>query len=237
MVSFGRKRPSRIALRERVLDFRLDRALEGARAVDRVEADLGELAHRGVRDLEAEVHLREALLQRGELDARDLLDVLLAERVEHHHLVDAVHELGPELVLHLGHHRELHHLVVASGHALDHLRAEVGGHDEHGVLEVDRAPLAVGEAPFVEHLQQHVEHVGVRLLDLVEQDHRVGLASHLLGELPALLVADIARRRADQPRDRVLLHVLGHVDADEVVDRVEQELGERLRQLGFARRL
>ena len=32
------------------------------------------------------------------------------------------------------------------------------------------AALAVGQAPVVEHLQQHVEDVGVRLLDLVEQD-------------------------------------------------------------------
>ena len=54
------------------------------------------------------------------------------------------------------------------------------------------------EAAVVEHLQQHVEHVGVRLLDLVEQDHAVGLAAHRLGQVAALLVADVARRRADQ---------------------------------------
>ncbi len=36
-------------------------------------------------------------------------------------------------------------------------------------------PLAVGEATVVEHLQQQGEHVGVGLLDLVEQHHRVGL--------------------------------------------------------------
>ena len=162
------------------------------------------------------------------------LDLLLGQRVEHHHLVDAVDELGPEMRLHLAHHRELDHLVVAVGHLLDHVRAEVRGHHDHRVLEVDRAALAVGQAAVVEHLQQRVEHVRVRLLDLVEQDHRVGLAAHLLGELAALVVADVARRRADQARDRVLLHVLGHVDADQVVLGVEQERGERLAQLGLA---
>ena len=95
------------------------------------------------------------------------------------------------------------------------MRAEVRGHHDHGVLEVDGAALAVGHAAVVEHLQQHVEHVRVRLLDLVEQDHAVGLAAHRLGQVAALLVADVARRRADQPRDRVLLHELGHVDADQ----------------------
>ena len=108
------------------------------------------------------------------------------------------------------------------------------GHDDHRVLEVHGAPLRVGEPAVVEDLQQHVEDVVVRLLDLVEEHHRVGLAAHRLGELAALLVADVARRRADQPRHGVLLHVLGHVDAHHVLLAVEERLGERLRELGLA---
>jgi hypothetical protein len=41
----------------------------------------------------------------------------------------------------------------------------------------------------------------VGLLDLVEQHDRVGAAADLLGELAALLVADIAGGRADQAAD------------------------------------
>ena len=85
---------------------------------------------------------------------------------------------------------------------------------EDRVAEVDRAALAVGEAAVVEHLQQHVEDLGVRLLDLVEQDHRVRAPAHGLGELAALLVADVAGRGADEARDGELLAVLAHVDAD-----------------------
>ena len=96
--------------------------------------------------------------------------------MEHDDVVDAVDELGPEVLLHDLHHRLLHLRVVRlAGHLLDHLRAEVRGHDDHGVAEVDGAALAVGQAAVVEHLQQHVEHVRVRLLDLVEQHHRVRL--------------------------------------------------------------
>ena len=114
------------------------------------------------------------------------------------------------------------------------LGADVRRQDDDRVAEVDRAALAVGQASVIEHLQQHVEHVGVRLLDLVEQDHLVGAAAHRLGERAALLVADVARRRADEPRDRVLLHVLAHVDANQRALVVEQERGQRLRQLGLA---
>ena len=83
-----------------------------------------------------------------------------------------------------------------------------------GVAEVDRATLTVGQAAVVEHLQQQVEHVRVRLLDLVEQHDRVRVAAHALGELPGLVVADVSRRGADEPRHGVPLAELAHVEAD-----------------------
>ena len=116
----------------------------------------------------------------------------------------------------------------------EEVAAEVRGHDDHGVPEVHRAAVAVGEAAVVEQLQQHVEDVAVRLLDLVEQDHGVRAPPHGLGQLAALVVADIAGRRADEARHRVLLHVLGHVDADHGALVVEEELGQRPRQLRLA---
>ena len=61
-----------------------------------------------------------------------------------------------------------------------------------------------------------------------------GLAAHRLGELAALVVADVARRGADQAGDGVPLHELGHVDADQRVLVAEHELGQRPGQLGLA---
>ena len=112
--------------------------------------------------------------------------------------------------------------------------AEVRGHDDQRVAEVDRAALAVGQAAVVEHLQQHVEDIGMRLLDLVEEHDLIGPAPHRLGQRAAFLIADIARRRADQAGDRMLLHVFRHVDAHQRVLVVEQEVGERLGELGLA---
>ena len=107
-------------------------------------------------------------------------------------------------------------------------------HDQDGVAEVDRAALAVGETALFQDLQQRVEHVGVGLFDLVEQHHAERLAPHGLGELAALFVADVAGRRTDQTADGVLLHVLAHVERDQRVLVAEQELGERLGELGLA---
>ena len=123
---------------------------------------------------------------------------------------------------------------VSLGRFRDVLAAEVRRHDDDRVLEVDRPALAVGQPPVVEQLEQDVEHFGVRLLDLVEQHDGVRTAAHRLGQLAGLLVADVAGRRADHARHRVLLLVLRHVDAHHRLLVVEQELGERARQLGLA---
>jgi hypothetical protein len=70
----------------------------------------------------------------------------------------------------------------------------------------------------------------VRLLDFVEQHDRVGLAPHGFGELAAFLVADIARRRADEAGNGELLHVFRHVDLDDRVLIAEHLRGELLRE-------
>src|SRR5690606_15519371 len=118
--------------------------------------------------------------------------------------------------------------------APDEVAPEVGGHDDERVREVHRAALRVGQAAVVEDLEEHVEHLGVRLFELVQQHDRVGAAADGLGQLPALLVADVPRRRADEAAHRVALLVLGHVDPHHRVLVVEELLGEGLRQLGLA---
>ena len=60
-----------------------------------------------------------------------------------------------------------------------------------------------------------------------------GLRRTCFGELAAFFVADVARRRTDQAADRVLLHVLGHVETDQRRLVAEEELGERAGQFGL----
>ena len=99
---------------------------------------------------------------------------------EHDGVVDAVEELGLEVLLQLLVDLALHPVVrgrrVAldlepDGAAGDVARAEVGRHDDDRVLEVDDAALTVGQTTLFEDLQERVEDVGVSLLDLVEQHH------------------------------------------------------------------
>jgi hypothetical protein len=221
---------------ERILEHLLDRAAQRTGAVVGVVATLDEEVHRLLRQLERDVLLLQAIHHLAHLDVDDALEIALLELVEDHHLVNAVDELGPEVTLHFADDHLAHLLVglhaiglaeAETGGVLDQVGADVRRHDQDDVAEVDVPAERVGQTALFHHLEQHVEDVRVRLLDLVEQNDRVGATADLLGQVAALLVADVARRRADQARGIVLLHVLGHVDLDDRVLVAEHEARER----------
>ncbi len=91
--------------------------------------------------------------------------------------------------------------------------------------------MVVGELSVVHHLQEDVEQVRVRLLDLVEQQHAVRMLVDRVGQQAALVVADIARRGADQAADRVPFHIFRHVEA---LERDAHDRGQLARDLGLA---
>src|SRR5271166_349400 len=231
-------------LRHGVLDVLLQRAAQRTRAVAAVH-------HRLVEDPLARVFghrdrdgaLRQVLVQLLHHQLHDLDEVRLGQRVEDDDLVETVEELGVEGALHLA----LHHVLDLAGDRVFHLglethagallqmaRADVGGHDDDGVLEVHRVAQAVGELAVLKHLQQDVEQVRVRLFDFVKQHHGVGRALDALGQLAALFVADVSRRRADELGDGVLLHEFGHVEANERFLAAEHELCQRARDFRLA---
>ena len=92
----GRELAAQDLLRQRILDLGLDRALQGPRAVHGVEPRLADAIARGVVEPQLDVAVREALTQPAELNIDDGADLLAAQRVEHHDLIDSIDELGPE---------------------------------------------------------------------------------------------------------------------------------------------
>ena len=71
------------------------------------------------------------------------------------------------------------------------------------------------------------------LFNLIKQHDRPGAAAHLLGELPAVLITHIARRRADQTADRVLFHIFGHIQTDQRLLVAVYRGGQRAAELGL----
>eukprot|EP00754_Rhynchopus_humris_P050990 Rhum_TRINITY_DN9268_c0_g1::Rhum_TRINITY_DN9268_c0_g1_i1::g.32612::m.32612 len=184
---------------------------------------------------ECHVLVLQQLLDVGEEQADDVVDVVLAQPVEHHNLVEPVDELGRQPRLDRPHHVGPDALeVVLERQLCDDLGAEVAGEDDDGVLEVDLAALAVCEVSLVEDLQQHVGHRDVALLKLVEEHDLVRAPPHLLCELSAFLVSDVAGRGSNHPVLRMGLRVLRHVQPHDVALVVEQELRQLLAHLRLA---
>ena len=145
-----------------------------------------------------------------------LLDVFLVQRAEDDHAIQAVDELRPEDAL-----ERIRAASCASlrmrpvlpltssrwngkaerGLALDHIRADVGGHDDDRIAEIDFAAAGIGEVAFFHDLQQHVMRFGMGLFDLVKDDDRVRPAAQGFGQLAGFFVADISGRRAHQAAD------------------------------------
>ena len=177
---------------ERVLDVALQGAAQGTRAVAAVDEGLLEnplLGFLGDRDGDGLLRQVRVELLHQQLD--DLDQVGVVERLEEDDLVEAVEELGVEGLLDFVLDQLLDLLadqVVAIALEAEALllhqvpRADVGGHDEDGVLEVDGVAEAVGQLAIFKDLQQEVEDIGVRLLDFVEQDDRVGRALDAFGQ-------------------------------------------------------
>src|SRR2546423_15102002 len=72
------------------------------------------------------------------------------------------------------------------------------------------------------------------LFDFIQEDDGIGRAPHAFGELASLFIAHITRRRANQLRHGMLLHVFGHIEAHQGLFAAEEELRQAASYFGLA---
>ena len=66
------------------------------------------------------------------------------QRVEDHSLINPIQEFRTEVVLQFAGNRFFDVFRLLAHHGLDEMGADVAGHDDHGVLEIDRSALTIG---------------------------------------------------------------------------------------------
>ena len=213
----------------------LDHPLQGPRTEHRI-IPLVRQPRQGIGiQLERDLARRQPLFQPPELNGDNAIHIGAVQAVKDDLLIQTVQELGAEMLAH-----RLFHLTPRTcrvrpfGQFRQGPRAKVRGEDDQRLLKVHRAPLTVGQDAIIQDLQQHVEHIRMGFLNLIKQNHLIGPPPHRFGQHAPLIIADIARRRTDQPRDRVFLHEFRHVDADHRVFIVEKIGGNGFGQLGLA---
>ena len=74
----------------------------------------------------------------------------------------------------------------------------------------------------------------MRFLDFVQKNNRIWFPSDGFGQLTALIVAHISRRRTDKTAHRVTLLILRHINPRNHILVIEQELRQALCKFGFA---
>ena len=111
-------------------------------------------------------------------------------------------------------------------HVVEVRCAQVARHDDDGVAEVDDTTLAIGQPTIIEHLQEERNKLPSSFLDFINENDGVGFATNVLGELTALVMADVSRWSTNETGDRVLLRVFRTIDTDHSVRGVKENGGE-----------
>ena len=224
MAAFGQVAEQQL-LGQRTLDVLLNHAGHWAGAHGLVVALLrNPLPSRGL-ELDSNVVLVELRLELEDQLVDDAGNGTFVQRLELDDRIQAITELGREDLL-----DDLHGVGGVILHrkpdrgATHFLSAGIRRHDDRHVAKVRLAPVVVGQCAVVHDLQQQVENLRMRLLDLIEQQDTVRIFRNRLGQQPALIEADVARRRTDQPRNRMPLHILGHVETHELDTHGHREL-------------
>ena len=108
----------------------------------------------------------------------DGAEALLLQRAEDDELIQTAHQLRPEPLLRLGNggFRLLFKGSFASRPEAQRCAlpgeescAEVGGQQDDGIAEIRLAAHGVGQLAVLEHLQEHILNIRVRLFDLVKE--------------------------------------------------------------------
>src|SRR5262249_32548463 len=152
--------------------------------VDRIKTLAGDEFPRRIAEYQLDVAIGEALTQLNRQQIDDTLNLRYGQRLEQDNIIHSVQKFWPEVLTHLPHHRSpglLGELPVARDAFEQIVRADVRGHNDHRVFKIDRPSLSIGHAPVIENLQQDIKDIVVRLLDLVEENDGVGLATHRFG--------------------------------------------------------
>jgi len=153
-----------------------------------------------LRQLTTQLLVGQTAVERRDLQVDDTGDVLFRQRLIEYNLIQTVEELRSEravqkrLYLFLGLVRDL---AVRADAVQQILAAKIRRQDDNRVLKVHGSALRVGNASVVQHLKQDVEHIGMRLFDLIKQNHAVGAAAHRLCQLATLLILKDSLRVED----------------------------------------
>ena len=113
-------------------------------------------------------------------------------------------------------------------------RAQVRCQNNDGVAKIDCVPQTVRQLTILKNLQQDVVHVWVSFFNLIQKNYGIGRPADAFRQLTTFFIANVSRGRADQFRDGMFLHVLGHIETNQRFFTAEQKFGQAASDFCFA---
>ena len=112
--------------------------------------------------------------------------------------------------------------------------SNIGGHNNHSILEINGSAIIVSKTPFIQYLQQDVENIRMRLLNFIKQHYGIRFAAYFLRQLSAFFITDISRSRTNHTRHRIFFHILTHIDTYQRIAGTEHVFSQLFCQVCFA---
>ena len=88
--------------------------------------------------------------------------------------------------------------------------------------------------PVIKKLKHDVENVWMSFFDLIKKHNLIGTPSDSFGQGTALIITNIARRRAQQTRDGMFFHIFRHIKTKHGFIIIKQKSCQCFGQLCFA---
>src|ERR1017187_9331004 len=247
-------------IRQRENQVALDRALQMPCPVSRIGAFLQQMVFHCLRAVEYELvrtrSHQHALLHHPEFDVQNLRQMLVAQRLEHHCLVDPVHDLRRKFPPRRFHRRPLNLVIERlihfnrfrrksepTVHQVRHLRrTQVRRHNDDALRQNHAPVVAQSQRRLVQNPQQQLPQRIRRLLNFVKQQYRqlqllgVPLVQRFLRQQGMRLpMSQISRRRTNQLRNLVRMLELRAINLDARPRVPKQRLGHGLDHARLAR--
>src|SRR5579859_954213 len=245
---------------ERVYEVAFNGPFQVSRAVFQVSSFLQQEFPRRLRHTEQEFAfrcLKDALLHHAKLDVENQFELLFAQRMKDHYLVEPVHELGRKFPLRRFRRSALDFLFEPrrricrvhgsepefAGHQLGYLRAaQVGREKNHRLRQVDAPVVAQSQRGLVENAQKQLPQRIRRFLDFVEKQKRqldffrvILRERFLCNQRMRFAMPQVSRRRANQFRDFVRMLEFRAIHFDHRARVAENHFRRSLHHARFAR--
>ncbi len=210
---------------------------QGSCSVRGIISVLNNIILRVFRKLYLDIAVGQTFIQVTDQKIHDTADIIPCQRLKHDNLIQPVQKFRPEgstQILHDQFLTGIADLPVLFNPLQKIPGAEVGGHDDDRILKVHSSALGIGDTSVIQNLEQDVEYIRMCFFHLIKEDDRIRFAPYGLGQLSALIISDISRRRPNQPGDRILLHIFAHINPYHILFIVKQAFRKSLRKLGLA---